>query len=163
MQLKLPLEPDFNIDSIYDIDIALLKEIKIKALFFDLDSTLMKSKSGTFSYKTLQFLDDLSTNFKLAIITNNKNEEYIKKAKSQTNVPIYSNAKKPHTEAILKACKDLSISPNESVMIGDRPLSDILAGKNANMATILVDSISKDEENMLVRFVRFLERLTIKK
>ena len=55
------LTPNYNIESIYDIDIAELKSIGIKCLFFDLDSTLMKSKSGKFSFKTIQFLNDLKT------------------------------------------------------------------------------------------------------
>ena len=163
MFLNLPIEPDFNIESIYDIDIMKLNEMGIKALFFDLDSTLMKSKSAKFSFKTLQFLKDLSENFKLAIITNNSNANYIKKAKSQTDIPIYYNAKKPRINTIIRACVDLNVNANQTAMIGDRPLSDILAGKNAGMTTVLVDSISKNEESVIIRFARFLERLTIKK
>ncbi len=157
------LVPDYNIESIYDIDVEDLKNRNIKALFFDLDSTLMKSKSGKFAYRTLQFLDDLKTNFKLAIITNNKNIDYIQKAKSQTDIPVYSRAAKPNTVVLFKACNDIDVAPKNVAMIGDRPLSDILGGKNAGMVTILVDSISKNEENFIVRFARFLERLTIKK
>ena len=160
---KLPLNPDFIYDSIYDIDIMKLNEMGICALFFDLDSTLMKSKSAKFSYKTLQFLKDLRLNFKLVIITNNTNTDYIKKAQEQTDIPIYYNAKKPCIDKIMCACVDLNIQPEKTAFIGDRPLSDILAGKNAGMVTILVDSISKTEETPLVRFVRFLERLTIQK
>ncbi len=44
-------------------------------------------------------------------------------------------------------------------MVGDRPLTDILAGKRANMVTILVDSISRDKEGILTRFVRWLEKI----
>ena len=157
------LKPNYNIESIYDIDIEELKTTGIKALFFDLDSTLMKSKSGKFSFKTIQYLNDLKSNFKLAIITNNKRQEYIDKVKSQTDIPVYSDAKKPSTKILLKACKDINVNPTNTAMIGDRPLSDILGGINAKMTTILVDSISKNEENVLVRFVRFLERLTIEK
>ncbi len=157
------LRPNYNIESIYDIDIQELKETGIKALFFDLDSTLMKSKSGKFAFRTLQFINDLKSNFKIAIITNNKNPNYISKAKSQTDIPIYSDAKKPDTKVLLKACSDLSVSPDQTAMIGDRPLSDILGGQNAKMTTILVDSISKNEESQIVRFVRYLERLTIEK
>ncbi len=157
------LTPDYNIESIYDINIEELKKRRIKALFFDLDSTLMKSKSGKFAYKTLQFLDDLKLNFKLAIITNNKNIDYIKKAEAQIDIPIYSKAKKPSTVVLFKACDDFDVEPNNVAMVGDRPLSDILGGKNAGMVTILVDSISKDEENFVVRFARFMERLIIKK
>ncbi len=157
------LEPNYNIESIYDIDIEELKNNGIKALFFDLDSTLMKSKSAKFSFKTVQFLNDLKSNFKLAIVTNNKNIDYINKAKSQVDIPIYSNAKKPNPKVLLLACEELNVEPKNTAMIGDRPLSDILGGINADMTTILVDSISKDEESPIVRFVRFLERLTIKR
>ena len=157
------LKPDYNLDSIYDIDIKELKSAGIKALFFDLDSTLMKSKSGKFSFRTAQFLQDLKLNFKLAIITNNKNIKYIKQVKSQTDVPVYHCAKKPNISVLMKACRDFNLNSNDVAMIGDRPLSDILGGINAGMTTILVDSISKDEENFIVRFARFLERLTIKK
>lgn len=157
------LKPDYNLNSIYDIDIIALKQGKIKALFFDLDSTLMKSKSGKFSFKTIQFLNDLKSNFKLAIISNNSNLEYIKKAQAQTDISIYSVAKKPNPKVLLLACEDLGLNPKEVAMVGDRPLSDILGGINAGMVTILVDSISKEEETKIVRFARFLERLTIKK
>ena len=157
------LRPDFNINSIYDINIETLLEYGIKALFFDLDSTVMKSKSGKFSFRTLQYLNDLKNNFKLAIITNNNKEDYIKLVCSQTDIPVYSQAKKPSPDMLIKACQDFKISPCDAVMIGDRPLSDILAGKKAGTMTILVDSISKSEESPIVRFARFLERLTISK
>lgn len=156
-------EPNYNLESIYDINLAELKDIGIKGLFFDLDSTLMKSKSGKFSFQTLQFLNDLKSNFKLAIITNNTNKEYIEKAKAQIDIPIYHSAAKPNPTVLLKACKDFNLRPDSVAMIGDRPLSDIFGGERAGMITILVDSISKDEESFIVRFVRFLERLTIKK
>ena len=48
-------------------------------------------------------------------------------------------------------------------MVGDRPLTDILAGKNAKMKTALVGSITAENEDFLVKFVRNLERITIKK
>ena len=91
------LEPDYNLESIYDIDIIELKELKIDALFFDLDSTVMKSRSGKFAFRTLQFLNDLRANFKIAIITNTSRRSYISKVRSQTDIPVYPNAKKPDT------------------------------------------------------------------
>lgn len=161
--MPIRLKPNFNLNSIYDIDIEQLKKIGVRALFFDLDSTLMKSKSGKFSFQTLQFLDDLRSNFRLAIITNNKKESYIKIAQSQTDIPIYSHAKKPNTNIMMKACRDLRIEPKYVAMVGDRPLSDILAGIRADMTTILVDSISKEDEGPIVRLARWVERLTIAK
>ena len=59
--------------------------------------------------------------------------------------------------------KSVNVQPNEAVVIGDRPLTDILAGKLLGGKTILVDSITKDTENKPTRFVRKLERLVIRK
>ncbi len=157
------MRPDYNLNSIFDINDAELLNKGIKCIFFDLDSTVMQSKSGKFTDETLKFLNKLSQNFKIAIISNNCKKHYINKIEENCDIKIYSNAKKPDIKVLKQACRDFDINEKEAVMVGDRPLTDILAGKRANMMTILVDSISKDKESRLVRFVRFLERLTIKK
>jgi len=160
---EMRLKPDYNIESIYDIDTKELKNKGIKGIFFDLDSTVMKSKSGEFTQKTKEFLDELSKDFKIAIISNNYNKTYIEKVCSACTIKVYPEAKKPETEIMKSALEDLELKPSETAMVGDRPLTDILAGKRAGMVTILVDSISKHEEHKIVRFVRWLERLSIKK
>ena len=157
------IKPDINLKSIYDINTLFLKCCEIEAVFFDLDSTVMKSKSGEFSQKTIDFLNQLSENFKIAVISNNKNEEYIRQAQSQVNFPVIGCAKKPDIKVLLGVCDDMGIKPQNCAFVGDRPLTDILCAKRAGMLSILVDSISADEEAKIVRFVRFLERLSIKK
>ena len=52
------------------------------------------------------------------------------------------------------------MQPEHVVVIGDRPLTDILVGKLTGTQTILVGSINENE-NLPTKFVRFLERLTI--
>lgn len=157
------IKPDLNLNSIYDIDEQILLERGIKALFFDLDSTVMKSKSGVYDKKTLEFFEKMGKNFKLAIISNNKNPDYIEKAKCGVNFTVVGCAKKPDTKVTLQVCSDLGLKPCECAFVGDRPLTDILCAKRAKMFSILVDSISKDEEKSIVRFARALERLSIKK
>ena len=66
------LKPDYNLKSIYDIDLEDLKSQGIKALLFDLDSTLMASKSGFYSEKTLGWLEKVRKDFYIAVISNNK-------------------------------------------------------------------------------------------
>ena len=50
------LKPDYNLKSIYDINLEELKNKGIKALLFDLDSTLMASKTAFYEEKTLNWL-----------------------------------------------------------------------------------------------------------
>lgn len=157
------LKPDINIKSIYDINIFNLKACEIEAIFFDLDSTVMRSKSGVFEPKMLEFLARLQNHFKVAIISNNKNEDYINKARAQVKFPVIGRAAKPDTKVLLKTCEEMKVNPRNCAFVGDRPLTDILCAKRACMFSILVDSISCDEEKKVVRFVRFLERLSIKK
>ncbi len=157
------LKPDYNVETLFDIDFNELKQKGIKAVLFDLDSTVMPSKSGKYPQNVYELLQKLNKNFVIAIISNNKRSEYIEKVKSQSNFSVIGNANKPSPKIMREFLASVNIMPNETVVIGDRPLTDILAGKLLGAKTILVDSITKDTENIQTRIVRKLERLTIRK
>ena len=65
------LKPDYNLKSIYDINLEELESTGIKAMLFDLDSTLMASKSGEYSEKMLNWLDKVKSKFFVAVVSNN--------------------------------------------------------------------------------------------
>ena len=157
------LKPDYNLVSLFDIDFKELKAQGINAVLFDLDSTVMPSKSGEYPPKVIELLHSLKQNFVVAIISNNKKKDYIDKVQSQSNFTVIGHANKPSPKIMQEFLKTVNIKPEETVMIGDRPLTDVLAGKLLGSKTILVDSITKDTENKITRFVRKLERLTIRK
>jgi len=156
------IKPDYNIGKIYEIPIDELKSSGINAVLLDLDSTVMISKKGEYLKETLEWFDMMQQHFKLAIVTNNKNQKYIKKVESCTPFLVISDAKKPKTKGIKDAMKILDVKEDETVMVGDRPLTDILAGKFAKTKTILVKSINYENENHLTHFVRWLERLSVR-
>ncbi len=156
------LKPDYNLISLFDIPFNELKIQGIEAVLFDLDSTLMPSKSGKFPEKVIELIKNLQKNFKIAVISNNKRTDYIKKVRSQAFFPVIGNAKKPNPKVINSFLKKINVNPQNAVMIGDRPLTDILAGKLSGTKTVLVDSITKDTENFPTRLVRKLERLFIR-
>ena len=130
---------------------------------FDLDSTVMPSKSGEYPKEVLELLNGLKQNFVVAIISNNKRKDYIAKVQAMSDFSVIGHANKPSPKVMKQFLDSVNISPEETVMIGDRPLTDILAGKLLGSKTILVDSITKDTENIQTRFVRKLERLVIRK
>ncbi len=157
------LKPDYNLKSIYDIDLDELEKSGVKALLFDLDSTIMASKSGCYAPETIQWLEKVQEKFFTAVISNNHNREYIKKVTAITPFPVLFEAKKPHTKPAKEFLKKHNINAKEAAFVGDRPLTDILCGKLLGCKTILVDSISADKEAKIVRFVRQLERCSIRK
>lgn len=152
------LKPNFNLKNIYEIDLEHLKEQGIKAILFDLDSTIMVSKSGRYHEKTAEWLKKVEEKFYIAVITNNKKTEYVEKVKSVSSFHIVADAKKPSTKAIKNLLKEINMSPKEVVIVGDRPLTDILAGKLLGSHTILVGSINAENEGLPTRLVRWLER-----
>lgn len=152
------LKPDFNLKNIYDINLELLKCQGIKAIFFDLDSTIMVSKSAEYSEKMSQWLKKVEEDFFIAVVTNNKSFDYVEKIREISSFQVISNAKKPSTKAMKKLLEKVCIEPNQVVIVGDRPLTDILAGKLLGAKTILVDSINCHNEGPATRFVRWLER-----
>lgn len=157
------LKPDYNLKRLFDINLEELKSQGIKAMLFDLDSTLMASKSGMYSDEVLAWLENVRKDFFVGVVSNNKNEEYIEKVRQISDFPLLFKAAKPDTCAISEFVKEHGFTPCECVLVGDRPLTDILCGKNFGCKTILVDSITCDTESKLVRFVRCLERLSIRK
>ncbi len=156
------LKPDYNLKSIYDINLEELKNKGIKALLFDLDSTLMASKTAFYEEKTLKWLANVRKDFFVAVVSNNHNPEYMEKVKKVTDFPIVFEAKKPDIKAAQKLMNDNNITGSCTAFVGDRPLTDILCGQRLGCTTILVDSISADREKPIVRFVRALERCTVK-
>lgn len=156
------LKPDYNVENIYAINLEELQKNSIKAMLFDLDSTIMASKSGTYTLKTLDWLDRVRQNFFIGVVSNNKNPEYIKKVKAISDFPMLFDANKPDCEKAAQFMKEHGLHPQHTVLVGDRPLTDIWCGKKLGCQTILVDSITAKTENLPTRFVRKLERCCIR-
>ncbi len=157
------IRPDYNLKSIYEIDLDELKSKGVKVIMFDLDSTLMISKSGKFLDETKEWLNKVKQDFEVVVISNNYSEEYLDKVRSACDFKVVGAARKPDPAVMQSYLDEVGVEPCCAVMVGDRPLTDILGGKRLGCTTILVDSINAENENLPTRFVRWLERLTIKK
>lgn len=155
------LKPDYNLKNVYEIDFNELKSQGIKCIMFDLDSTVMISKSATFLPETLAWFNGFLDDFEVAIISNNKRDEYIENASRLAPCRVIGRADKPNPKIMKAFLEEIGVEPEAAVMVGDRPLTDILAGKLLGCKTILVDSINP-KENIQTRFVRALERSTIR-
>ena len=156
------LKPDYNLKNIYEINFEELKQQGIKCIMFDLDRTVMVSKTADVLPESLELFNSSLKYFEVAIISNNKNDEYIENASKIAPCRVIGKANKPNPKVMGEYLKSVEIDPKASVMVGDRPLTDILAGKLLGCKTILVGSINP-KENLPTKFVRALERSTIRR
>lgn len=156
------IKPDYNLKCVYDIDIDALEQQGVKVIMFDLDSTIMTSKSGEYRPEMVEWLNEIKEKFTIAVISNNKSEEYIGRVRNISDFTVIGHASKPNPKKMRAYLEGLCVSPECAVMVGDRPLTDIVAGKLLGCKTILVDSINAENENLPTRFVRKLERIVIR-
>ena len=156
------IKPDYNLKNVYEINFEELKSQGIKCIMFDLDSTIMVSKSAMFLPETLEWFGTFIKDFEVAIISNNFSKEYIDNASKIAPCRVIGAARKPNPKVMKAYIDEMGFKPQECVMVGDRPLTDILGGKRLGCKTILVGSINPNE-NWPTKFVRTLERITIRK
>ena len=114
------LRPDYNLENIYKINFDELKSQGIKCLMFDLDSTVMVSKSGRFTKATLDWFDSFIKDFEVAIISNNKSEEYIEKVVQIAPCKVIGWANKPNPEIMGEYLKSVNIVAMFSKKPADR-------------------------------------------
>ena len=157
------IKPDYDLKSIYEINLDELKSKGINAMLFDLDSTLMGSKTGYYNNQTTEWLNMVRKDFFVGVVSNNTDKKYKEKVLNCTDFPIVFEAHKPSIKVAKQFMKEHNLKPETTCFVGDRPLTDIICGKNLGCTTILVDSITADTEKPIVRFVRKLERISIKK
>lgn len=156
------IKPDYNLKNIYEINLEELKKQGITALLFDLDSTLMGSKTGYYTEETLNWLEKVKQDFFVGVVSNNNNPVYIEKVTACSDFPVVFEAHKPDIKVAKNFMEKHNIKSETTCFIGDRPLTDVLCGKNLGCKTILVDSITADIEKPIVRFARKLERCFIR-
>ena len=158
------IKPDFNLKNIYEIDLELLKSMGVNAMLFDLDSTLMGSSTGYYTQEVLDWLEVVKKDFFVGVVSNNHNPKYMEKVRACSDFPVVFEARKPDIKVASNFMQEHNLTPETTVFVGDRPLTDVVCGQRLGCkASILVDSITADIEKPIVRFARKLERLTVKK
>lgn len=154
--LKLFL-PNEHVKSIFDIQPDYLKLKGIKGIITDLDNTLVawdKKDATPEVYKWLENMKD--HDIKVMIISNN-NRDRVTIFSEPLKTPFVFDARKPLSRAFKKAAKEMELTKDEVVVIGDQLLTDVLGGNFAGFYTILVVPIV-ETDGKVTRFNRKIER-----
>jgi hypothetical protein len=152
----MTLAPDYYYDSVLDIPYEALWKQKIRGLIYDLDNTLAHFDKTQPPAKITAMLRRLQKmGFRICLLTNNtrtrlKHFEYL-------GLDGIANAIKPFTRGVRAAMVKMGTQPAHTAIIGDQLFSDIWAGKNARITTILVKPLT-EKDFMVVRFKRIIER-----
>jgi uncharacterized protein len=158
----LLVKPTRIVPHVTHIDLDWLSGLGVKGFIFDLDNTIMAPHTGQLEGLIENWLSEVhSRGFRSVVVSNNHRDDYIQEAAKTLGFPAFSNAGKPRRRFLRQALDILELNPQEVVVVGDRPLTDILGGQRLGAYTILVDPLTKDKEHAVVKVLRRLERLFV--
>ncbi|MDF2713850.1 MAG: family phosphatase [Paenibacillus sp.] len=155
------LIPQKNVRSIYEIDVQALWDAGIRGIITDLDNTLVGAKHPQATPELLVWLKQLQTiGFKVVIVSNN-NKLRVSRFSEPLSIPYIFRAKKPGNSAFRKAMGMMALAPQQTVVIGDQMLTDVLGGNRLGLYTILVLPIELRDEGFFTKINRRIEKAAL--
>jgi len=149
--------PNQHVKSILDIHPKDLQEKGIKGIITDLDNTLVEWDRPNATPKVIEWLEEMKkSQIKVTIVSNN-NEKRVKSFSDPLNISFIYRARKPLALAFHRAAKQMNIKKEETVVIGDQLLTDVLGGNRGGFHTILVVPVAQTD-GIATKFNRMVER-----
>jgi HAD superfamily phosphatase (TIGR01668 family) len=154
--------PDFNVESLNEIDIDELKKLGIEALFFDVDGTICKFHGTSVDESVREAFNNLKVKFQVYIISN-ADEERRAKLEIYFGIPaVQTDSKKPGRGPFEEAMNAVKINdPKRCAMIGDRYFTDVFGANKMGMYSIKVKCLDLRSEPILISLARGAENLLV--
>ena len=123
-----------------DVTPEILKREKVKLLLCDLDNTLRLHSEKEPADELVEWISDCrKAGVKIVIVSNNGRKKMMQKFCEPIDVPCVWWAKKPMSTKLTEAIAEHKAKPEETVMLGDKWSTDVLAAKFAKIRAWKVD------------------------
>lgn len=131
---------DKNFKRFEDVTPELLKKEGVKLLLCDLDNTLRLHSEKEPADELQDWVANCKkAGVKIVIISNNGRKKMMQKFCEPIDVDCVWWAKKPMSKKLTEAMDEYKITPDQTVMLGDKWSTDVLAAKFAKVRAWKVD------------------------
>ena len=155
-------KPTWMVKTIYAVSPDQLKERGIRAVFSDLDNTLIAWNNPDGTPELREWMSALKNAGIPLIVISNNSKNRVAKATKNLDLPFVSRSLKPLSFGINRARTKLGLKKSEVVMVGDQLMTDMIAANEAGVRSILVKPLL-DTDKWDTRINRFFERIVWKK
>lgn len=125
---------DKKFERFEDVTPELLKKENVKLILCDLDNTLRLHSEKEPADELADWVSDLKdAGVKIVIISNNGRKKMMQKFCEPLGIDCVWWAKKPISTKLTAKMEELNIKPSETVMLGDKWSTDVLAAKFAKV------------------------------
>ncbi|WP_066293185.1 YqeG family HAD IIIA-type phosphatase [Bacillus sp. FJAT-29937] len=152
--------PDQHVRSIFEITPEKLKEYGVKGIITDLDNTLVEWDRPNATPKLINWFEEMKNSNVMITIVSNNNDCRVRSFSEPLNIPFIPLARKPLGRAFNRALLEMGLKKEETVVIGDQLLTDVLGGNRSGFRTILVVPVAQTD-GFITRFNRKVERLIL--
>ncbi len=131
---------DKRFERFEDVTPALLKKEGVKLLLCDLDNTLRLHSEKEPADELQEWVKDCKdAGVKIVIISNNGRKKMMQKFCKPISVDCVWWAKKPMSTKLTEAMQGYNFKPKDTVMLGDKWSTDVLAARFAKIRAWKVD------------------------
>lgn len=134
-------KPTWMVKSIYQVSPQQLQKNGIRAVFSDLDNTLIAWNNPDGTPELRQWMLELRQAGIPLIVISNNSKQRVTKATATLKLPFISRAMKPLSFGITRARRKLGLKKHEVVMVGDQLMTDVAAANRAGVYSILVQPL----------------------
>jgi HAD superfamily phosphatase (TIGR01668 family) len=159
--------PDYQVNSLLDIH-GILVHTDIEAIILDIDQTVVPYGTTRVSEEIHDSIRSLKPHYRMCFLSNFPHTEdrvkRIRTLEKHTGIDaIFSKRRKPSPAAFQLALQYLKSAPEETMMVGDRILTDIIGANKLGIKTVLVAPLDKKTDPFfMVTLPRFFERPYLK-
>ena len=136
-------------------------EKNIKALFIDVDKTIIPGRKLFIDNSVKEWMMHAKPHFKLHLVSNNPSKDRINSVANQLGISYTYAARKPSKSAIQKHLSKINYHPNQVAIIGDRLLTDVLVGNRLGMYTVLIRPIGEEGLPSNRNYIQKLEKFFV--
>ncbi|MBM0064277.1 YqeG family HAD IIIA-type phosphatase [Alkalicoccobacillus gibsonii] len=139
------LLPNQYVQSIYEINLGELQKKGIRAIITDLDNTLVEWDRPEATPEVREWVKRIKEHDMAVTIVSNNTEKRVKAFADPEEMVFIHSARKPMRRSFVRACQQMEVTPEETVVVGDQIFTDVLGGNRAGLQTILVVPVAKSD------------------
>ena len=152
------LQPNLVLgDSVLGLTPDIIQQYELEGLVLDVDETLVPFHETQTTAEVRGWLESLKPSLALWLVSNNLNENRIRRIAQSLEVPYLTGAGKPSRRKLRQATAAMNLPIQRVAMVGDRLFTDVLAGNRLGMFTILVEPMGSANQTQRKHLVRSCE------
>lgn len=156
------LKPDYYTDNLLHVDFSGFFDQGFRLVLIDVDNTLSRHGSKIADGYARKVIATIQAAGLSCMIVSNAGTRRIRAYAADMRLPYHARSHKPMTKALDLACRRHAVRPEQTLMIGDQILTDILAGKRAGCRTILV-RLRDPHEPWGLQIKRLIEKILLRR